>query len=193
MLENIDAAKLPHVETKVLDTRTLSKELKAGDFTHVFNTFMLQTITTPLDALKGMHTVLRPGGVIGIALWAQRNGPFEIWERACQSIDSSYTLPSPFDDPHAWRTEAELESALKEVGFTDVKTEEVTMPFPFEGTRKFMEFWFGAKNPAPEKCMGNWRGSMDEAKEAVERVCREEFGDGKDVLTWAVLGVGKKR
>lgn len=43
-----------------------------------------------------------------------------------------------------------------------------------------------------EKVMSNWTGHMDDAKVAVERVCREEFGDGKDILTWAVLGVGKK-
>lgn len=148
MLENISAARLPNVSTEVMDTRSLGEKLHHGSFTHVFNTFMLQTITTPLAALKEMHTVLGEGGVTGIALWAQRNGPFEIWERACQSIQPSYTLPSPFDDPHAWRTEAELEKAFKETGFEGIRTEEVTMPFPFEGTQKFLDFWFGAKNPA---------------------------------------------
>lgn len=114
---------------------------------------MLQTITTPLEALKEMHTVLISGGVIGIALWAQRIGPFEIWERACRSIDTSYFLTAPFDDPHAWRTPSELESALKEVGFIDISTEEMMLPFSFEDTQHFLDFWFGAKNPAAENCI----------------------------------------
>ena len=95
-----------------------------------------------------MYTVLTPRVLVGITLWAQQNGPFEIWERACQSIDASYRLPSPFDDPYAWRTGAELENALLEAGFEIEKTEEVMMPFPFDGAQKFLEFWFGARNPA---------------------------------------------
>ncbi|KAI9881442.1 MAG: hypothetical protein M1830_000004 [Pleopsidium flavum] len=193
MLENISAAKLPNVATQVLDARSLSKELQPETFTHAFNTFMLQTITTPSSAIREMHTVLAPAGVIGIALWAQRNGPFEIWERACQSLDPSYTLPAPFDDPHAWRTREELERALKEVGFMGIEMEDVTMPFPFEGTKKFVEFWFGAKNPAAEKCMSNWNGDWEKVRTAVERVCREEFADGREIYTWAVLGLGRKQ
>lgn len=192
MLENISTATLPNVTTRVLDARSLAEELQPETFTHAFSTFMLQCITTPSAALHGMHAVLAPAGVIGIALWAQRNGPFEIWERACRSLDPSYTLGPPFDDPGAWRTCEELERALKEVGFTGVETEEVAMPFPFEGTEKFVDFWFGAKNPAAEKCMRDWNGDLAETRTAVERVCREEFADGRGIYTWAVLGLGTK-
>ena len=153
---------------------------------------MLQTIVEPLEAVREMYSVLAPGGVVGIALWAKRNGPFEIWEQACQSLDPDYKLPAPFDDPEAWRTTEELEIALKEVGFHDISTEEVTMPFEFESIKAFMEFWFEGKNPAPMKCMSNWKGDMNKARKAVESVVREEYGGGKDVKTWAVLGVGRK-
>lgn len=153
---------------------------------------MLQTITHPSAALREMHTVLRPNGLIGIALWAQRIGPFEIWKRACQSIDPGYVLPAPFDDPHAWRTCEELEYALGECDFENVTTEVITMPFPFETTEKFVEFWFEAKNPAAEKCISSWKGDKAAVRKAVEKVCQEDFGDGKDICTWAVLGVGRK-
>lgn len=193
MLENISTASLPNVTTQVLDARSLGPELRPGTFTHVFNAFMLQTITDPSAAIREMHRVLAPGGVVAVAIWAQRNGPFEIWERACRSLDPSYTLPAPFDDPGAWRTGGELEGALKEARFTGVETEEVAMPFPFEGTEKFVEFWFGAKNPAAEKCIGSWEGDRGTVRTAVERVCREEFADGRGIYTWAVLGVGSKQ
>ncbi|KAI4125970.1 MAG: hypothetical protein LQ338_003996 [Usnochroma carphineum] len=192
MLENISAANLPNVTTKVLDARSLSQGLQPGTFTHAFNTFVLQTIINPSSAIREMHTVLAPTGIIGIALWAQRNGPFEIWERACQTLDPSYTLPSPFDDPHAWRTCEELERALKDAGFTDIKTEEVTMPFPFEGAAEFTDFWFGARNPGPERCMSNWNGDRDKIKTVVEHVCKEAFADGREIYTSAVLGLGRK-
>ena len=192
MLSNISSANLPNVSTRVLDARSLTQELEPSSFTHVFNTFMLQTITTPSAAIREMHSVLRPNGVIGIALWGQRNGPFEIWELACRSLDPSYMLPAPFDDPHAWRTCEELKNALSESGFEDVHTEEVSMPFPFPTTEKFLELWFGAKNPAPEKLMSSYKGNIEEVKRAMERISREEYGDGKDIRTWAVLGVGRK-
>ena len=129
---------------------------------------------------------------MGIGIWAQRNGPFEIWEQACRSIDPTYELPAPFDDPNAWRTRHELEEALEETGFSNVSSEDVTMAFPFESTEAFMQFWFGAKNPASVKVMSNWTGNMNDVQRAIERVVHEEYGDGKDVKTWAVLGVGKK-
>ncbi|KAI4156345.1 MAG: hypothetical protein L6R39_001130 [Caloplaca ligustica] len=192
MLESITAANIPNVTTKILDATSLSRGLQPGTFTHAFNTFVLQTIQTPSSAIREMHTILAPTGVIGIAIWAQRNDPFEIWERACQILDPSYTLPSPFDDPCAWRTCEELEQGLKDAGFTDIKIEEVTMPFPFEGTAEFIDFWFRAKNPAPERCMSNWRGELGKVKTAMEHVCKEAFADGREIYTSAVLGLGRK-
>jgi len=193
MLEDIAASQLPTVTTQVLDARSLTKKLQKESFTHVFSTFMLQTIRTPLFALQEMHAILAPGGVVGIGLWGQRNGPFEIWEEAARSVVPGYTLPTPFDDPNAWRTREELENALKEVGFEDVSSEEVKMPFEFDTAKSFVEFWFQAKNPASERCMSNYEGSIEYAGEAVERLVREQYQNGKDICTWAVLGVGKKQ
>ena len=192
MLDNISRAELKNVETRVLDARSLRPVLQERSFTHVFNAFMLQTIVDPSSAVHEMKAVLAVGGVIGIVIWGRRNGPFEVWESACQSLDPSYKLPSPFDDPHAWRTCEELDGELKAAGFIDVKTEEVTMPFPFDGAEEFSKFWFDAKNPAAEKCMSNWKGDWEGVKKAVKAVCREEYADGKDIRTWAVIGLGKK-
>ena len=66
------------------------------------------------------------------------------------------------------------------------------MLFPFESPERFSEFWFEGRNPAAVKCMREFRGSMDEARRAVEKVVREEYEGGKGICTWAVLGVGRK-
>ena len=194
MLENISEVNCPNITTRVLDARDLNRELDKGSFSHVFNTFMLQSITTPIDALCEIHDVLAPSGVVGVALWAQRNGPFEIWEAACKRLEPGYELPAPFDDPGAWKTQGELETSLEEVGFIDARTEEVKMPFEFENAEAFAEFWFQAKNPAPVKVMTDWpQERMEEVREMVCNVVREEYADGKGIYTWAVLGVGKKQ
>ena len=194
MLDSIAAANLANVQTRVFDAHCLSRELDKKTYSHVFNTFMLQAITTPLDALREMHSVLKPDGVIGVAVWGQRIGPFEIWEAACRKLEPSYELLAPFEDANAWRTPGELAGALETVGFGDVATEEVRMPFEFESAEAFAEFWFGAKNPAAIKLMGHWhKESIEGMKEVVLRVVRDEYADGKEIYTWAVLGFGRKQ
>ncbi len=193
MLDNIAAANHPNVKTRVLDARCLSRDLDKGTFSHVFSTFVLQSITTPLDSLREMHAVLAPSGTISLALWAQRNGPFEIWEAACKTIEPTYTLPPPFDDPLAWRSQHELRGALETAGFVDVQIEEVKMPFEFASAEAFADFWFQARNPAAVKLMGSWpRERTEGVREAVKRVVKEQYGGGKEIYTWAVLGVGRK-
>ena len=192
MLDTIEAAGHANVSTQIADARIISGQLGKERFTHAFNTFMLQTITDPQRALAEMRAVLQSDGVIGVAVWGKRNGPFEVWERACQSIDPSYRHADPFDDPNAWRTVAELENALSKAGMEDIKVEEITAPFPFPGASAFADFWFGAKNPAAVKCMSNWPGDPLDVRPAVERIAREDFKDGQDIMTWAVLGTGRK-
>ena len=65
------------------------------------------------------------------------------------------------------------------------------MPFVFESAKAFVEFWFRAKNPAPEKMMSNFHGSKERAQEAVAKVVKERYADGKEIFTWAVLGIGR--
>ena len=75
-----------------------------------------------------------------------------------------------------------------------MRTEEVKMPFEFESAEAFAEFWFQARNPAPLKIMSNWpQERMEEVREVVLRLVREEYANGKEICTWAVLGVGKKQ
>ena len=193
MLSNISSSKLPNVTTRVSDVLSMSHDLGQASFSHVFNTFVLQTILTPSKGLAEMYAVLLPrGGIVGIAVWGQRLAPYIIWERACQSIDPNYSMPPPYDDPQAWQTRGELETALREQGFAEVDTDEIEMPFPFESAEKFADFWFGSKNPGTEKPIRGWKGDMKEIRMAVEKVCREDFDDGRKVFTSAVLGIGRK-
>ena len=192
MLALIDAQKHPNITTRVLDARELVHELPEETYTHAFSTFMLQFMTTPLKAIQEMHSLLGPAGIIGIALWAQRNDPLEIWEKACQSIDPSYKRPSQFDDPNAWTTREELEQALENAGFEDILSEEVKIPTP-ASIEDLSKAWFASKNPALERVISSWNGSMEQAKEAMAEIIKNEYEDGKTICSWAILGVAKKK
>ena len=102
MLETISAAHLPSATTRLSDVRHLSNDLDECPFSHVFHTFVLQSITAPFDALREVHAVLAPNIVSGVAFWAQRNSHFEIWDAVCRSIEPAYGLPALFGDPGAW-------------------------------------------------------------------------------------------
>ena len=201
MLSNISSKGIPNVATKRLDARAITMSVPStelGTFTHGFNLFMLQTVTTPSSVLQEMYFTLVPSiGVISIAIWAERNGPFEIWETAARNVNPGYTLPAPFDDPNAWRTKQQLSSALEEARFVDIEVVEEEFAFPFESPERFAQFWFGAGNPAAVQCMSNWPGEVSGAekdvKREVEKVVRNNWGGGKDIKTWGVLGVGRKK
>ena len=192
MLSVIDKEQYPNVKTQVLDARSLSKELQPVSFSHAFNTFMLQTITDPLTALREMHHVLQPGGVIGIAIWAKEVDVFTIWTKACKSIDPDYQMPPPLDDDAAWRTPEELGAALAETGFTDLKFDYCKMPFAFDSAEAFAQFWFGEKNPGATKVIDAYKGDLALVRSAMERVVREEYSDGSNIYLAGVLGVGRK-
>lgn len=79
MLDSIAAPPGAKLTLQAADARSLTKVFAGQSLSHVFSTYMLQTITTPLDALREMHQLLVPeSGVIGIACWDQQNDPFDI-------------------------------------------------------------------------------------------------------------------
>ncbi len=198
MLQEIDKQQLSNVRTKVIDAMQLSEELegKQGDeFSHVFSTFMLQTLTTPLDAVKQMLDVLEPGGVIGLALWGERVEVYDIWTKAVRKLEPEYVMPPPFDDESAWRTKEELAASLAAAGFKNVRTEMVRMPFGTKGVEEYIQFWFGTRNPGATKVRDRWvngGGEVENVKGEMEKVLHEEYEDGNAIYLWGVLGVGRK-
>ena len=99
MLEAIDAKQIPNVTTRVADASELNNVAALGahpTFTHAVNTLMVMFTLEPLNVVREMHLVLKPGGLIGLGVWGERIGPNTLWEEGCQNLDPTYNLPSPF-------------------------------------------------------------------------------------------------
>ncbi|MCJ1232121.1 hypothetical protein MMC14_000070 [Varicellaria rhodocarpa] len=139
MLQELEAKNIPNISTKVLDAMEMSSHLEADSFSHTFSTFMLQFIPNPQKVIQETYRVLRPGGAIGVGIWAPKNGPIELWRDACQVLDPSYEPPPPFTEV-AWRKPKDVEDALREVGFKDIRSEIFHMRFELEDTDGFMKF-----------------------------------------------------
>lgn len=102
MLADLDAKQLPNVSTLAMDACVEDDDkLGAETFSHVLSTFMIQFTDGPMRALRKMHRVLKPGGVIGLGSWGDVaiNRP---WEDACRALDPRFVAQSPFDQS-AWR------------------------------------------------------------------------------------------
>ena len=136
--------------------------------------------------------MLRPGGLVGLALWGEVVGPNRIWEEACQVLDPEYRLPTPFADPNAWRTPREVEGALSEAGFKEIRTEVYEVPFEFEDTGAYLRFWYGSQNPVSDRFRESFKGDKEEAKKALEKVLKERYNDATSIVVETVLAIGRK-
>ncbi|CAF9934989.1 MAG: hypothetical protein ALECFALPRED_006205 [Alectoria fallacina] len=195
MVEAVDKNHLPDVSTRVTDASQMNNVSGLGvdaTFSHAFSTFMIMFTLEPINVISEMQRVLRPGGVIGLALWGEVIGPNNLWEEACQMLDPTYRLPSPFADPNAWRTPHEAENALREVGFKDIHTEVYKVPFEFEDTASYLRFWYGAKNPVSDRFKDSFKGDQEEAKKALEMVLKERYNDATSIVAETILAIGRK-
>ena len=195
MLEAIDAKKMPNVTTRVADAGELNNTAALGpdaSFTHAFSTFMVMFTLEPLNVVREIHRVLEPGGLIGLGIFGERVGPNTLWEEACQTLDPTYKLPSPFTDPNAWRTEDALAGALRQVGFKEIQTQIYRAPFELGNTDAYLNFWYGGKNPVADRFKQSFKGDQEEAKRALEKVLKERYNDAKSIFVDTVLATGRK-
>ncbi|MCJ1476421.1 hypothetical protein MMC13_005087 [Lambiella insularis] len=194
----------PHISTHELDAAALGAAFAAGAFaatlapeaafSHILSTFMLQYSPAPAAVLRGARAALREGGVLGVGLWGRGNGPLLLWEAACRAADPGYRVPEPHEGG-AWTTGAELEGGLRGAGFPEVGSERVEVDFGVRSTEEMVGFWFEGGNPVAGRLVADWvrvKGGVQEVRGVYERVCREEWGDGRGLRVEVVLGWGRK-
>ena len=192
MLDILEAKKLDNVSTRRLDACVLDNgELASEMFSHALSTFMVQFTPSPETVLREMYRVLQPGGVVGIGIWGQGIDTLNIWQDACRTIDPQYVAPSTFPQG-TWTTTDELEKALKDAEFTEVRSEASKLHFDFEDTEAFLRFMFESKHPTMQKFIGSWTGDLGEVRKAVEKIVRERFDDAKAIYLDIILSVAKK-
>ena len=190
MLATIDSANIPNVSTQIVDAGK-SGILDAETFSHVLSTFMIQFLPNPQEVVGEMYRTLQPRGVIGLAIWDKNNDPINAWGKACRAVDPNYVVPKAHD-PSAWYSTRELETALSDGGFREIRTDIVRVMFEQPNTESFLRFWFEAKNPSMESLINAWKGSKEDVKKELARIIREEHDDGKHLVIDFALAVGKK-
>ena len=182
------------LKTQVLDANGIRKAFSPNAFSHVLSNFVLQTATTdPCSVVQQMYDVLDSEGVVGIGVWGKGIDPYIIWEEACRSLDTSFEMPEPFEDVHAWRTPQELKAGLEQANFSNVQVVSRRLPFPFPSSEAYAQFWYGGKNPGAQIVIDAWKGDPLEVKNALKKVVDTKYDHGKEIGIEGVLAVGVKQ
>jgi ubiquinone/menaquinone biosynthesis C-methylase UbiE len=108
-----DAAPIEYVESSAT-----SLPLPNATFDVAYCQQGLQHISDPVAALLEIRRVLKPGGLLGVAVWTQ--SPFGIFRQVVADLGLADSGPQPST---FGRDSALLVSALRELGFQDVRVQ----------------------------------------------------------------------
>ncbi|KAI9660344.1 MAG: hypothetical protein M1821_009694 [Bathelium mastoideum] len=184
-----------HVMTQILDFNTpVTAATPESSFSHVFSTMALQTNVYPEEdgLLKTWGRLLRPGGVLAIAIWIldEQCGPIQIWTQAATKADPDYRNP-PILPGRPWLTLADLERGVRLAGFNDIRAEECGIGLNI-GVDGFQQWFWDSDNPMPKGRKETFNGDLAPVKAEMERVLREQFGGGRHIPLSTALVVAKK-
>jgi SAM-dependent methyltransferase len=131
---------LENVDYRVIDAERIDLDVASVDGVLCRSAFML--VADPVAALSETRRVLRPGGRLAMSVWgaAERNPWASIGGRI---LVERGLLPPP--EPGApgvfsMASEERTRALLGDAGFTDVRTDEVSVRFPFRDLEEY-ERW----------------------------------------------------
>lgn len=194
MLEILKQKKMPNVQTIVIDAGKdhIAQGFEADGYSHALSTFMIQFIPGndgPWTAIREMFRILKPGGIIGIAIWS-KNVIGEPWDVACRNLDPEYT-PSDLPFARPMKSLEDLEMAYVDADFVDVSSRETEMYLEFKSGKAFADYFLDSKNPPFISIQRAWRGDVEDVRDELARVTTEQYANGKIYMV-AACSVGRK-
>jgi len=176
------------VSARVMDGQNL--ELPAAHFDAACSVFGIMFFPDHRAGLAELLRVLKPGGRLGITVWASpsRMGHLGVWEQAAHRI--CYPHAPQFARPSAWLqmdTPEGLRHEMEAVGFRDVSVTRIAHRWNVPSARWFIENFDASQvlSESPE--------SRERIRESVLAQLDDEYGDGPFALTaHAHIGVATR-
>ena len=186
-----------NVEARLLDAQNL-EGIEDASLSHVLSTFMVCFTPDPEKVVAEMLRVTRPGGVLGLGVWADPyfgalNTPFT---KACMELDPGYQSVPIMDEE--WTRAENVEEGLKEAGYVDVRMREMVMLKEWASLDEACDHFWNGRNPAVMLMHDSWKADgrppLEELKPAFRRLYGEAMDrDGKVVSEiWITMGTARK-
>jgi SAM-dependent methyltransferase len=157
----------PRTSFRIADATALPFE--DATFDRAVSQLVLQFLPEPLQAVREMKRVVRPGGTVAACVWDAYGGQPHIrmlWDTA-----STLGFVKQHSIIRSLGTEGEMEAAWRAAGLTDVVPGEISMRFVFENFYDYWSPFLGGDGPIGEMVMG--LGTSDRA--LLERKMREIY------------------
>ena len=186
-----------NVEARVLDARKL-EGIEDASLSHVLSTFMVCLTPEPKRVVAEMSRVTRPGGVLGLGVWADPyfgawNTP---WTKACRELDPGYQSVAIMDED--WTRVENVEKGLKEAGYVDVGLREMILLKKWGSLDEACDSFWNEGNPGVMMLHDSWKADgrppLEELKPGFRRHCGESLErDGKIIgEIWITIGTARK-
>ncbi|KAG8526368.1 uncharacterized protein KY384_000361 [Bacidia gigantensis] len=171
-----------NVEASVVDARDLNA-LSVGaipeKFSHVFSTFMVCLAQEPEKIMKEMFRVMKPGGILGLGVWAEPYVSFwnDAFTKAARELEPTYSPVKLMAEQ--WTFREEVEKRIREAGFVDVNVWETQKSPTFPNVEQLAAVFIEGRNPALQKMINSWivlGRSMDEMLPLFTKALVELYG-----------------
>lgn len=138
--ERAAALGLQNIEFKEMDAETL--ELPAASFDAALCRYGLMFLPNLQAALNGMSRSLTPGGRMATAVWdvPPKTPMVSLAMGVMQRLFQPPPPPAGAPGPFALADTSVLEKGLADAGFTDIRTERMTLTIEFPSAQDYTEF-----------------------------------------------------
>lgn len=138
--ERAAALGLQNIEFKEMDAETL--ELPAASFDAALCRYGLMFLPNLQAALNGMSRSLTPGGRMATAVWdvPPKTPLVSLAMGVMQRLFQPPPPPAGAPGPFALADTSVLEKGLADAGFTDIRTERMTLTIEFPSAQDYTEF-----------------------------------------------------
>jgi SAM-dependent methyltransferase len=184
------------LELRELDMHDL-RGIADGSVDAVTCGFALMFSPEPVKVMREVHRVLRPGCAFAVAVWDEpvRNPYFTTLFGA---LGQFVSMPPPTPEaPGPFRLSApgELESVIRDAGFTQVMIESLPSPYMFDSTDQHFELAADMAAPVKRAVAGMTATQIAELRAVLTTVLapfRTGTGDQLSILTTPLCACGRK-